>query len=152
MLFFSVAGRLILDLAPLNGYAEALLSGFLEFVTGTVKISMLDTSTARKLILTAVVVGFAGLSVHAQVMAVIAKYRLSLIPYITGKALHGLLAGLYMLIYLKLYPITSAVFEPSISRGFATASAFECVTAVSVICLCIAVAMGLYIREYKKGH
>lgn len=152
VLFFSVAGRLILDLAPLNGYAEALLSGFLEFVTGTVKISMLDTSTARKLILTAVVVGFAGLSVHAQVMAVIAKYRLSLVPYITGKALHGLLAGLYMLIYLKLYPITSAVFEPSISRSFATASAFECVTAVSVICLCVAVALGLYIREYKKGH
>lgn len=152
VLFFSVAGRLILDLAPLNGYAEALLSGFLEFVTGTVKISMLDASTARKLILTAVVVGFAGLSVHAQVMAVIAKYRLSLVPYITGKALHGLLAGLYMLIYLKLYPITSAVFEPSISRSFATASAFECVTAVSVICLCVAVALGLYIREYKKGH
>lgn len=152
VLFFSVAGRLILDLAPLNGYAEALLSGFLEFVTGTVKISMLDTSTARKLILTAVVVGFAGLSVHAQVMAVIAKYRLSLVPYIAGKALHGLLAGLYMLIYLKLYPITSAVFEPSISRSFATASAFECVTAVSVICLCVAVALGLYIREYKKGH
>lgn len=152
VLFFSVAGRLILDLAPLNGYAEALLSGFLEFVTGTVKISMLDASTARKLILTAVVVGFAGLSVHAQVMAVIAKYRLSLVPYITGKALHGLLAGLYMLIYLKLYPITSAAFEPSISRSFATASAFECVTAVSVICLCVAVALGLYIREYKKGH
>lgn len=152
VLFFSVIGRLFLSLAPVNGIAEAMLSGMLEFVTGTVKISLLNTSAARKLILTAIVVGFAGLSVHAQVMAVIAKYHLSLIPYIVGKALHGILAGVYMIIYLRICPITSVVFEPSMSRGFAAASAFETVTAAVVVCLCVAIALGLYAREYKKGH
>lgn len=152
VLFFSVIGRLVLDLIPVKGGVEAFMSGLLEFVTGTIKISTLSASTAQKLILTAIVVGFAGISVHAQVMAVIAKYRLSLVPYIVGKAIHGLLSGFYMLIYLRLFPITSAVFEPSMSRGFAAVSAFETVTAATVVCLCVAIALGLYMRECKRGH
>lgn len=152
VLFFSVISRLLLDVIPLAGISNAFISGLLEFVTGTVKISGLSISTAQKLILTSVIVGFAGISVHAQVMAVIAKYRLSLMPYITGKALHGILSGLYILIYLHFNPITTAVFTPSISRSFASVSAFEIVTMTIVIIMCIACAFGLYVREYKKEH
>ena len=152
VLFFSVLSRLVLDILPLSGYASAIVSGLLEFVTGTVKISGLTIPVAQKLVLTSIIVGFAGISVHAQVMAVIAKYHLSLAPYIVGKALHGLIAGLYMFIYLHFNPITTAVFEPSMGRSFASASAFETVTAVAVVCLCVVCALGLYIREYKKGH
>ncbi len=150
VLFFSVISRLLLDIIPLNGTANALFSGLLEFVTGTVKISGLTISIAQKLVLTSVIVGFAGISVHAQVMAVIAKYHLSLLPYITGKALHGIVAGLYMLIYLHFNPITSAVFAPSLGRSFASVSAFELITASVVIAMCITCAFGLYIREHKK--
>ena len=152
VLFFSVLSRLLLDILPLNGYASAIISGLLEFVTGTVKISGLTIPIAQKLVLTSIIVGFAGISVHAQVMAVIAKYHLSLAPYIVGKALHGLIAGLYMFIYLHFNPITTAVFEPSMGRSFASASAFETVTAVAVVYLCVVCALGLYVREYKKGH
>ncbi|MCI8404620.1 MAG: hypothetical protein HFE49_06930 [Clostridia bacterium] len=150
VLFFSVVSRLLLDIIPIGGVSRALSAGLLEFVTGTVKISGLSIPTAQKLIYTSIIVGFAGISVHAQVMAVIAKYRLSLIPYIIGKALHGLLAGLYMFIYLYFNPITSAVFEPSISRSFASVSAFEAVTAAAVIIMCIVCAIGLFIREHKR--
>lgn len=152
VLFFSVLSRLVLDILPLSGYASAIISGLLEFVTGTVKISGLTIPVAQKLVLTSIIVGFAGISVHAQVMAVIAKYHLSLAPYIIGKALHGIIAGLYMFIYLHFNPITTAVFEPSMGRSFASASAFETVTAVAVVCLCVVCALGLYVREYKKGH
>ena len=152
VLFFSVLSRLLLDILPLSGYASAIVSGLLEFVTGTVKISGLTIPVAQKLLLTSIIVGFAGISVHAQVMAVIAKYRLSLAPYIVGKALHGIIAGLYMFIYLHFNPITTAVFAPSMGRSFASASAFETVTAVAVVCLCVVCALGLYVREYKKGH
>ena len=152
VLFFSVLSRLVLDILPLSGYASAIISGLLEFVTGTVKISGLTIPVAQKLVLTSIIVGFAGISVHAQVMAVIAKYHLSLAPYIIGKALHGIIAGLYMFIYLHFNPITTAVFEPSMGRSFASASAFETVTAVAVVCLCVVCALRLYIREYKKGH
>lgn len=150
VLFFSVISRLFLDILPLNEYASAVVSGIFEFVTGTVKVSGLDIDIAQKLILTSVIVGFAGISVHAQVMAVIAKYRLSLLPYIIGKTLHGLLAGLYMLVYLKLNPLTTAVFAPSMSRSFAAVSTFEAVTAMTVVILCVVCAIGLYAREHIK--
>ena len=69
---------------PVGGVTSALVSGLLEFVTGTVKISGLTIPIMDKLVFTSVVVGFAGLSVHAQVMAVIARFHLSLAPYIIG--------------------------------------------------------------------
>ncbi len=150
VLFFSVISRLLLNLVPINGYVSAIVSGILEFVTGTVKVSTLDIAIPQKLILTSIIVGFAGISVHAQVMAVIARYNLSLLPYITGKALHGLLSGLYIFIYLKINPITEAVFAPSMSRSFATASTFETVSVFIVITLCIACALGLYLKEHKN--
>ena len=107
-----------------------------------------------KLVFTSVVVGFAGLSVHAQVMAVIARFHLSLAPYIIGKAMHGIIAGLYMYIYFRFNPITTAVFEPSMSRSFAISSTIETVTAIIVVIACIFCAFGLYLKqnsEYKRG-
>ncbi len=151
VLFFSVIARLLLDLLPLNGLMSAVASGLLEFVTGTVKISRLSINTAQKLILTSVIVGFAGISVHAQVMAVISKYRLSLAPYIIGKFLHGIIAGLCMALYLKVYPITSAVFEPSMSRSFTAVSAFETVTASVMAFLCLLCAAVMLKKEKETA-
>lgn len=150
VLFFSVVSRLIIDTIPLNDTYNAVISGIFEFVTGTVKISTLTLNITQKLVLTAVIVGFAGISVHAQVMAVIARYNLSLLPYILGKLLHGLLAGFYMYLYLLINPITTAVFAPSMSRSFAISSAVESATALIVIVLCVVCALYLYIKECKK--
>lgn len=152
VLFFSVISRLVLNIIPLRQPLSAIASGLLEFVTGTLQISQLNISTAEKLILTSVIVGFAGISVHAQVLAVIAKYHLSLVPYIVGKLLHGLIAGLYMSLYLHFNPITTAVFKPSMSLSFTAASAFEVTTAVIVVIMCIACTVGLFFRTRRKGH
>ena len=143
----------IRNILTVCGATSALVSGLLEFVTGTVKISGLTIPIMDKLVFTSVVVGFAGLSVHAQVMAVIARFHLSLAPYIIGKAMHGIIAGLYMYIYFRFNPITTAVFEPSMSRSFAISSTIETVTAIIVIIACIFCAFGLYLKqnsEYKR--
>ena len=153
VLFFSVISRLFLNILPVGGVTSALVSGLLEFVTGTVKISGLTIPIMDKLVFTSVVVGFAGLSVHAQVMAVIARFHLSLAPYIIGKAMHGIIAGLYMYIYFRFNPITTAVFEPSMSRSFAISSTIETVTSIIVVIACIFCAFGLYLKqnsEYKR--
>ena len=154
VLFFSVISRLFMDLLPVSGNLYAMLSGVMEFVTGTVNVAGLNISIMQKLVMTSIIVGFAGISVHAQVMAVIAKYNLSLAPYIVGKALHGVIAGLYMAIYLYFNPITEAVFKPSISGSFAAVSAFELITAVIAVTLCIACAVALYVKNdrMQKGH
>ena len=112
-------------------------------------IAGLDASMAQKLILTAGIVGFAGISVHVQVKAVIARYNLSLVPYIIGKALHGVISALYMGIYLRFFPITTAVFNPSMSRGAAAASAFELITAAAVITSFLIYAISRYLKVRK---
>lgn len=160
VLFFSVVSRLLLNLVSLNSTADAILSGAMEFVTGTIKISQLSAAMSKKLILTSFIVGFAGLSVHAQVMAVTAKYGLSLKPYIIGKLLHGIFAALYTFIYISINPITTAVFAPSMSRAFAASSSYELFFAGAVVLGCLLFAIILYVKErnlqraskIKQGH
>lgn len=152
VLFFSVISRLLLGLIPATSTSYAILSGIMEFVTGTVNIASLNIAIAKKLILTSAIVGFAGISVHAQVMAVIAKYHLSLVPYIIGKIMHGIIAAVYMFIYLRINPITAAVFSPSMSLSFASVSAFETITASVVVIMCFICALALCLKERKKGH
>ena len=134
VIFFSIISRLLLDLIPISGMLSSLAAGFCEFVTGTTMVSSLDINIAKKLVLTAFIIGFAGLSVHVQVMAVIAKYHLSMLPYIIGKLLHGVIAAIYTVIYLHFFPITISVFAPSASKGFAASSAYATLS-VSVIAI-----------------
>ncbi len=147
VLFFSVISRLFLDLLPLSSGLDAVASGVCEFVTGTLKISSLDVSTASKMILTSAVVGFAGLSVHIQVMAVVSKYGLSLKPYMIGKLLHGMIAAFYTYIYLRLRPIAAFTFAPSAGRAFAAVSVYEAIFAAIAILACGACAIWLYLRN-----
>ena len=150
VVFFSAASRLIINLLPLSALSDAVVSGIAEFVTGTVKIAALDEAIMRKLILTSAVVGFAGISVHVQVMAVIARYELSLLPYILGKILHGIIAALYMAVYLHFNPITEAVFSPSMSRAFASASTFELICAAFVVSACIIYTAVRFVKLRKR--
>lgn len=137
VIFFSMISRIALDYLPLNNYFMSIAKGIMEFVTGTISVADLTISTAQKLILTAFIVGFAGFSVHIQVMAVIAKYELSLVPYIIGKLLHGLIAAFYTFLYLHFNPITEAVFAPSMSKAFAASSGCIAVCVAVVILLLV---------------
>lgn len=145
VIFFSIISRIVLGILPLNSYFAAFAKGVCEFVTGTVAVSDLSISISEKLIMTAFIVGFAGLSVHVQVMAVIAKYELSLVPYIIGKFLHGLIAAFYTFLYLYFHPITEAVFAPSASRAFAASSAL--LTVVIVLLALILILVGIVFRR-----
>ena len=149
VILFSMASRLFLDLIYVPPEIDAVLSGILEFVTGSVKISNLTLPVMRRLILTAVIVGFAGLSVHIQVIAVIAKYELSLLPYFIGKILHGIIAGILTAAYFSRYPITTAVMAPSMTKTLAASSAAEMTAAAVVVSLCIVFSV-LYRLRHKQ--
>lgn len=147
VIIFSMASRLFLDLVHMSPWLDAVLSGILEFVTGTVKISNLDVPVMSKLIMTAAIVGFAGISVHVQVVAVIAKYELSLVPYLIGKILHAAISVLLMVMYFMKNPITTAVFAPSISKTLAASSAVEMTAAAVITSLCVVFSISYYIRH-----
>lgn len=152
IVFFGTVSRLALDRLPIDGVLYAVLSGIAEFAGGTAAVSKLTISVAEKLVLTAFIVGFAGLCVHIQVVAVIAKYRLNLVPYFIGKLLHGFFASLYTLVYLHFCPITEAVFAPSASRAFAASSMIEAAVIAAVSFVCINTAVLLKIIDGNRNR
>lgn len=129
VVFFGMTGRLILDLLPVDGKIYAVLSGVVEFVTGTMAVSKLDSDIAEKMVYTAFIVGFAGMSVHAQVISAVSGYGLDMRPYFAGKVMHGFIAALYTYIYLQIFPIVQTAFAPSMSRGFCVSSAHMVIAA-----------------------
>ncbi len=149
VIIFSMASRLMLDLIPMSPTADALLSGLMEFVTGTVKISNLTLPVMQKLMLSALIVGFAGFGVHIQVIAVIARYELSLLPYFLGKALHGIISFLLMWLWFSKFPITTAVFSPSVSKTAAAASACEAVAAAVTVFLSVVFSLLFYAKKRR---
>ncbi|MDY3030749.1 MAG: hypothetical protein SOS24_03175 [Clostridia bacterium] len=148
VLFFSVISRIALDYMPFNTLVMSVAQGMTELVTGTVAVGSLDIDLAVRLVLTSFTVGFAGLSVHFQVMAVISRYGLSLVPYIIGKLLHGIIAALYTMIFLRLHPITEAAFSPSAGRAFAASSSV--LTAAVLLLAALVFMSGIALRKSEK--
>ncbi len=110
IIFFSSLSRAALDLLPLHPMLDALISGIVEFSTGTIKTAALSYGLYEKLILTSLIVGFSGISVHIQVMAMTSGYGLSLKPYILGKAAHGAIAAALTAAAARFLPISSPAF------------------------------------------
>lgn len=133
VVFFGVASNLLTLYLPLDSSVKAILYGILEMTGGLHRISALKLELAARLFMSAIIVGFAGFCVHLQVIQIVSKYNLSLFPYISGKVLHAILSGAYILIFLKLFPVTDAVFSASENRmafGFFIGSVFVCISAV----------------------
>jgi len=122
VVFFGMAGRLLLDIIPVSGAFYALAAGAVEFVNGAVSTAALNIDTGAKLVMTAFIVGFAGLSVHAQTAAVVARYGFSLVPYFIGKLLHALVAAAYTAVAVRFITVTEPAFAPSVGGGFCVSS------------------------------
>lgn len=68
-------------------WAEHLLAGLLEMSSGV--SSLTGGALSGRLSMAAFMLGWAGLSVHCQVLAFLGDSGLSLRTYLTGKLLHG---------------------------------------------------------------
>lgn len=97
-------GNLLLPLGISEEILRGLISGLLEISTGSGLVSgapSVDLSV--RLPAASFIIGWAGLSVHSQVMSIISKTDISIRPYLFGKFLQGLLSALYTWIGIKLY-------------------------------------------------
>lgn len=71
-----------------------VVSGIFEITIGCNVTSGAIAPLMQKIIITSVLIAWSGLSVHAQVAAVINDTDIRILPYIGARALHGVLAGL----------------------------------------------------------
>lgn len=149
VIFSSVVTNVLLDIANLNSVFSTLFLSLAEFVSGLKSVSSLNLDLFYKLLLSAWICAFAGISVHLQVMGVVAKTGLSLKPYIFGKILHGFISLFYTFIALKISPYKQpliSVFNQSQKYNFCffTASLYQ-ILVVFVIFIFI-----FFITFYKK--
>ncbi len=146
VIFCSVISKLVIDMLCINSTFKALLSGCTEFVSGLSQISYLDIPLFSKLLMSAGVCAFAGISVHLQVMSVAAKSGLDLKPYIFGKILHAVFAIFYTCILLKFLPgsVTASYItdSSSISAGFFICSVYSLLSVITVTAMILIYLIG----------
>ena len=105
--FFPGFGHLLASLFAPFGlsqfWAERLLTGLLELSSGVV--SLTQGAIGGRLSMAAFMLGWAGVSVHCQVLAFLGDSGLSLRTYVVGKFLHGLLSAAAVSLLVRLIPI-----------------------------------------------
>ena len=120
IIFFSVIINLLIDIGFINYLSGmiytflspagikkdiivSLISGFFELTTGTNLVSQASgASMISKLTAASMIIGWAGLSVHSQVLSIINKTDISIKPYLFGKFLQGIFASIYTFAGIKI--------------------------------------------------
>ena len=95
-------------LAPLGmdqTWAERLLTGLVEVSSGV--SSLTDGTLSGRLSMAAFMLGWAGVSVHCQVLAFLGDSGLSVRTYLAGKLLHGGLSALLARLLFRLIPLNA---------------------------------------------
>lgn len=87
------------------GIGAVIGSGVLEISTGVFNASHAALSLDIRLILTSAIIGFAGLSVHFQVMGIVSKTDLRTTQYFIGKLLQAVIAAAYTAVALCVVPL-----------------------------------------------
>jgi len=89
-------------------WAHRLLTGLLEVSSGVWSLSG-HGSLHGKLSMAAFMLGWAGLSVHCQVLSFLGESGLSMGTYLGGKALHAVVSAVLTALALRLFPLSQPV-------------------------------------------
>lgn len=123
VVFFAVVIRLLSLCGILDGVARLLtalplrldltmarhlLTGLLEVSSGVTGLIGEGTQSGR-ISMAAFMLGWAGLSIHCQVLSFLGNSDLSVFSYLLGKVLHGLLSAVFTAVLTQLFPLSHPV-------------------------------------------
>jgi len=101
---FTLITSFISNLLNLSILEKCLLSGILEMTQGIKNIASLEISNYLKAVLTSFFISFGGISVHMQVLSIIAEYNIKYKPFFIARILHSILTiGLVSIFYYFTY-------------------------------------------------
>ena len=151
-------GVLLKPLGVTPGLAERLLAGLIEAASGLWALQNQSAALTQKLALAAFMLGWAGLSVHCQVLSFIGDSGLKMWPYITGKLLHGVFSALYAILLMRVLdfrlPVSGYLLEEmdGLSRLDFMGALSGTLRVASVICAVIVfwAAAALLKRNWKR--
>lgn len=151
-----VLGHLLGPLGLSQTWAERLLTGLLEVSSGVWTLSG-DGTMAGRMSMAAFMLGWAGLSVHCQVLSFIGGSGLSVRTYILGKSIHGALSALFVGLLAWFFPLKAPVssyladqVESISSLDFSTALTISTVAAWVLWLLFFAAALAAVRKTSRK--
>lgn len=157
----NLLGRLLSTLlAPLGMnqiWAERLLTGLVEISSGV--SSLTNGPLSGRLSMAAFMLGWAGVSVHCQVLAFLGDSGLSVRTYVVGKLLHGALSALLAKLLFRAFPLSSPasfylVEQTEAIAGLDFHQAFTVSAAASWVTWLLFLALSVWVvqKNSDKGH
>lgn len=133
-----------LSLEP--SFATALSNGLFEMTLGTKSSAQTAAPLGQKLMLISFILGWSGLSIHAQVASIITRQHIPLWPYLICRPLQGILAaGLTFLFFHFASSAHTVWFSLMLSAPIATSSGwlkFACL--MPFVCLVLLLGLSFF--------
>ncbi|KHO62594.1 sporulation protein [Thermoanaerobacter sp. YS13] len=133
----------------------ALLSGFLEITVGSNLISQVSAPLEQKVVLVSAIIAWGGISIHGQVLGVIAKTKIKYLPYFIAKTIQFFLAALYSYCLLSVIRIQeenaiSHVFNPYTYKN--PWDLFQFSLVIFIIITLTILLFAIAIKQYLQQH
>ncbi|MGE5578807.1 MAG: sporulation integral membrane protein YlbJ [Bacillota bacterium] len=128
---------------------DSLVSGLFELTIGTASAASAEAPLVAKVAMCSAIIAWSGLSVHAQVAAVIQPSGMSVLPYSMARLIQALLAAFLTVQFMKpgAEKWSLPTFEPHVvtgslawfhTLGTAAKTCLACVSAVAAVSLVMA--------------
>jgi len=134
----------------------SIVSGLLEVTNGVNLVSIATIPLKQKLVLTSILLGFGGFSIHAQTLSVIAKTDIKISSYLIGKTFQGLTAGAltyFALLYTNFSEILlTPVFSGIEYNSYGFNSIFSVITGAFIFIIIFKIIQTLQYSSKKSNR
>jgi len=147
-------------LTPLNvdaGSVRNLMTGLLEISSGVWSLKGSEAAIQARLAMAAFMLGWAGLSVHCQVLSFISRSGLSAKTYFIGKLLHAVISALYSWWLCLLFRFEAPASEYLVrqvdaiaSQDFSRSLVLSSVMAIAVWLCFLSIMAALILKKHWK--
>jgi sporulation integral membrane protein YlbJ len=105
IILFSILAQIIREIGPNTGFFKAFIMGICEITTGINQVCNTTADINVKIVLTAVLTSFGGLSGIAQTKSVLQDSRLSIKYYFIAKLISAIIALLLAVLYVTFFRV-----------------------------------------------
>lgn len=148
-------GRIFSPIGMDECWAQRLLTGIIELSSGVSSLAPAANELSSSMAMAAFMLGWAGLSVHCQVLSFIGSSKLRFSSYIIGKFFHGIISAVLVFIFSKLLfkEKTVALVLASQVRQNASSGFLRNISICCVCALIVFLAMLFLSKKHtgKKG-
>ncbi|NLK87017.1 MAG: sporulation integral membrane protein YlbJ [Clostridiaceae bacterium] len=131
---------------------SGVLGGFFEITAGSRLVSRaLSVPLTLKLPAVSLLIGWAGLSVHFQVMSIVSETDIDVRPYLGGKSLQGVLASVYTFLGGRFINIASPANEAVLGTAPLNFHGFFTSLGNSVLILILVMIVCFFISRHVKS-